>query len=335
MTLLARVPARARAAGRSARRALIAPVAAFSITLAPPAFAQDAQAMLERAAAAARDLSYTGTIVYQRGPEVETARIVHVSDGGEELEKLVSLDGPAREVIRNKGEVRCYYPDAKLVRVEPRTFRNAFPSLSAKQLESLAKYYTVKKAGTVRVAGLEAQAWTFAPRDALRYGHEFWTDTATGMLLKARTLNEGGEIVEQFAFSDVAIGVKLDRDAAKPTWPSAPSDWVIRQTKIGSGFIEETGWTVMKLPPGFVRIMEGRRRLRGKDNGLAQIVLSDGLVAVSVFVEGRGGVQRHIGRARQGGINQYSVKQDDYVITALGEAPPETVRMIATSVTRR
>jgi len=328
MTMLGRVPARA-------RRALIAPVAAAAFAFAPHAFAQDAQAMLDRAAAAARSLSYTGTIVYQRGGDVETARIVHVFDAGEELEKVVNLDGPAREVIRNKGEVRCYYPDAKLVRVEPRTFRNAFPSLSPKQLESLARYYTVRKGGTGRVAGLEADAWKFVPRDGLRYGHEFWTDPASGMLLKARTINESGEIVEQFAFSDLAIGVKPDRDAARPTWGLMPSGWQEKQTKIGSGVIDETGWSVTRMPPGFTRIMEARRRVREGDGALAQIVLSDGLVAVSVFIEPRGGMQRNTGRARQGGINTYSVRQDDYMITALGEAPPEAVRLIATSVTRR
>ena len=328
MTMLGRVPARA-------RRAFIAPVAAAAFAFAPHALAQDAQAMLDRAAAAARSLSYTGTIVYQRGGDVETARIVHVFDAGEELEKVVNLDGPAREVIRNKGEVRCYYPDAKLVRVEPRTFRNAFPSLSPKQLESLARYYTVRKGGTGRVAGLEADAWKFVPRDGLRYGHEFWTDPASGMLLKARTINESGEIVEQFAFSDLAIGVKPDRDAARPTWGLMPSGWQEKQTKIGSGVIDETGWSVTRMPPGFTRIMEARRRVREGDGALAQIVLSDGLVAVSVFIEPRGGMQRNTGRARQGGINTYSVRQDDYMITALGEAPPEAVRLIATSVTRR
>ncbi|HEY8242297.1 MAG: MucB/RseB C-terminal domain-containing protein [Vicinamibacteria bacterium] len=328
MTKPVRVPARA-------RRALIAPVAAVVFAFAPHAIAQDAQAMLDRAAGAARTLSYTGTIVYQRGADVETARIVHVFDAGEEFEKLVNLDGPAREVIRNKGEVRCYYPDARLVRVEPRTFRNAFPSLSPKQLESLAKYYTVKKGGSGRVAGLEAQSWQFVPRDGLRYGHEFWTDPTSGMLLKARTINETGEIIEQFAFSDLTLGVKPDRDAARATWGLLPQGWQEKQTKIGTGVIEETGWNVTRMPPGFTRIMEGRRRAKDKDGGLAQIVLSDGLVAVSVFVEARGGMQRSTGRARQGGINTFSVRQDDYMITALGEAPAEAVRLIATSVTRR
>ena len=335
MIALAPLPAAMRAAGRAARRALLAPAAVLALALAPHAHAQDAKAMLERAANAARTLSYVGTIVYQRGADVETTRIVHVNDAGEELEKLVNLEGPAREVIRNKGEVRCYYPDAKLVRIEPRTFRNAFPSLSPMQLGSLAQYYAVKKGGTGRVAGIEAQSWSFVPNDGMRYGHEFWTDPATGMLLKARTFNEAGELVEQFAFLDIALGAKLDRDAARPTWPAAPPDWQVKHTKIGVGVVEDTGWTVTRLPAGFVRIMEGRRGLRDRPGALSQIVFSDGLVAVSVFIEARGGVQRYVGRARQGGINQYSVKQDDYVITALGEAPAEAVRMIATSVTRR
>ena len=117
---------------------------------AAPVLAQDAAGLLGRAAEAARTLDYVGTIVFQSGAAVETARIIHVNDNGEEFEKLVALDGPAREVIRQKGEVRCYYPDAKLVRIEPRTFRNAFPSLSPQQQEALARYYVLRKGAAGR-----------------------------------------------------------------------------------------------------------------------------------------------------------------------------------------
>ena len=99
-------------------------------TLASPARAEDAAQWVARVAQAARQLSYVGTIVYQQGARVETSRLTHLADNGREYEKLVNLDGPAREVVRALGEVRVYYPDAKIVRVEPRTFRNAFPSLS-------------------------------------------------------------------------------------------------------------------------------------------------------------------------------------------------------------
>lgn len=325
----------AAAFGRIARGAAAIAAVGAALTVAPSALAQDAKGVLTRAAEAARTLSYAGTIVYQRGFTIESSRIVHVNDGGEEHERLVNLDGPAREVIRAKGEVRCYYPDAKVVRIEPRTFRNAFPAISPQQLASLTQHYDARPGEGGRVAGIDAQSWRFAPKDGLRYGHEFWIDPTTGMLLKARTLNERGESVEQFAFSDLAVGTRVDRDAARPTYSELPAGWREKETKLGAKEIADTGWVVTRVPAGFVKIMEGHRSLRNREDAFSQIVFSDGLVAISVFIERRGGQQRGFGRARMGGINQYSVKRDEYVITALGEVPAEAVQMMANSVTRR
>ena len=168
-------------------RAACTTLAAFAmLVITPVAAAQDAIAFLSRAANAARTLNYTGTLVFQHAGRVETSRLVHLNEAGSEFEKLVNLEGPAREVIRSNGEVRCYYPDAKLVRIEPRTFRNAFPSLSAQQQKALTEYYEVRKAESDRVAGLDVQAWIFEPRAGLRYGHKLWFEVATGLLLKAR-----------------------------------------------------------------------------------------------------------------------------------------------------
>ena len=316
---------------------LVAALALAQPALAQPAAASDdAAAWLNRAAQAARSLNYTGTIVFQHGGRVETSRLVHLNDNGAEHEKLVNLDGPAREVIRSHGEVRCYYPDAKIVRVEPRTFRNVFPSLSPQQQQALAQFYEFRKAETGRVAGLEAQAYVFEPRDGMRYGHKFWADRETGLLLKARLINEKQEVVEQFAFTDIAIGVKIDRDAVKPTWPGTPPDWQLRQGSAGDPVPHDTGWLVAKLPPGFVKIMEGFRTLRGKKEPVAHLVFSDGLVAVSVFVEPIVAVPgQAAGAMRQGGLNVYTLKLDDHFVTALGEAPSVTVRQIAQSVSRR
>jgi sigma-E factor negative regulatory protein RseB len=303
---------------------------------APAVRAQDAAAWLERAASAARSLNYVGTIVFQYGGRVETSRLVHFNDGRNELEKLVNLDGPAREVIRSHGEVRCYYPDAKIVRIEPRVFRNVFPSLSPQQLQTLTQFYDFRKAEAGRVAGLDAQAFVFEPRDGLRYGHKFWADKETGLLLKARLVNEKHEVVEQFAFTDIAVNVKLDRDQVQPSWGLTPPDWQVRQGSAGDAAPQETGWVVMKLPPGFAKISEGFRTLRGKRETVAHLVYSDGLVAVSVFVEPLSAVPGHAsGLLRQGGLNVYSLKLDDHLVTVLGEAPAITVRQIAHSVARR
>ncbi len=321
-----------------ARRLRWLAAVALAAWLAPltAARAQEASAWLDKAARAARELNYVGTIVYQHGARVETSRLTHLYENGAEFEKLVNLDGPAREVIRSQGEVRCYYPDAKIVRVEPRTIRNVFPSLSPQQQQALAQYYEFRVAEPARIAGQEAQAIVFEPRDGLRYGHKFWAHRDTGLLLKARLINEKGEVVEQFAFTDIAIGVRVDREQVKPSWAGTPPDWVLKEGSAGDAVAQDTGWVVTRLPPGFVKVAEGVRTLRGKRDPVAHLVFSDGLVAVSVFVESSAGSAGQApGTVRQGGMNAFSTKLDEHFVTVLGEAPAATVRQIALSVARR
>ena len=312
----------------------VALVALALLAAVPAARAQDAAAWLARAAAAARQQNYIGTIVYQHGGHVETSRLVHLFEQGDEFEKLVNLEGPAREVIRGNGEVRCYYPDAKVIRIEPRTFRNAFPSLSPQQQAALADYYHFRMVERGRVAGIETQAWVFEPKDGLRYGHKFWADAASGLLVKARIFDERNETVEQFAFTEIAIGVKIDREMVKPTWAVAPPDWQVRQSGPGKTESKDTGWTVDRVPPGFLKIVDGFRHLHGTRQ-VAHLVYSDGLVAVSVFIEPVGRASHPIGLSRQGGINVFIRQHDDNLVTVLGEVPAATVRQIAYSVARR
>jgi sigma-E factor negative regulatory protein RseB len=92
---------------------------------------------------------------------------------------------------------------------------------------------------------------------------------------------------------------------------------------------------VGKLPPGFFKIAEGRRTLRGRREPVTHLVYSDGLVAVSVFIEALGGTPRSLGHSQQGGINVYVRPVDDKIVTVLGEVPSVTVRQIANSVIHR
>jgi sigma-E factor negative regulatory protein RseB len=317
------------------RRAVLLPVAAtvaVALGVASPVFADDAALWLAHVSNAARTLNYVGTIVYQHGAHVESSRLAHIADNGQEFDRLTSLDGPAREVIRSQDEVRCYYPDAKVVRVEPRTFRNVFPALTPEQQEVLTKFYDFRKAETARIAGYDAQAYVFEPKDGLRYGHKFWADVGTGLLLKARLLTDKGDVVDQFAFLEITIGSQVDRALVKPTWPVTPADWVVHEGSAGESTQRSTGFVVTKLPPGFVKIMEGYRTVHGKHDPVAHLVFSDGLVAVSVFIEPATTAPVHAGFGQQGGVNVYTVRLDDNFVTALGEVPSTTVQQIASSV---
>lgn len=330
-----RSSARASPAARSAKAAGCVALALVALSGAGSAAAEDAVEWLQRVAMAARQQTYAGTLVYSHAGRVETSRLLHMVDERGEHEKLINLDGPAREVIRNNEQVRCYYPDAKIIRVEPRTYRNPFPSLLPQQLNTLAVYYFFRKAEIARIAGVETQAVLFEPKDGMRYGHKMWADLHSGLLLKAQLLNEHNVPIEQFAFNDIQIGVKIEREQVRPTYTPPPADWQMRESLPGDVVQKETGWTVKELPPGFAKVIEGYRTLRGKVGPVAHIVYSDGLVAVSVFVEPMPQAPQPIGPSQQGGINVYSRQMDDHLVTVLGETPGSTVRQIAYSVVHR
>lgn len=299
------------------------------------AAADEAAAWLQRAAESARKLNYNGMIMYQRGNHIEISRLSHYADRTGEYEKVVNLDGPATEVVRTNDEVACFFPDAKTVQIQPRATHSFYPSLLPAQVATLQQNYTFKKAESVRIAGLEAQAYVFEPKDDFRYAQKFWADVASGLLLKARMMNERNELLEQFMFSDIQIGAKLDRNAVKPSYTSSTPGWQVSSVDAGIRAVHNTGWQVKNLPPGFMKISEGYRNLPGRQEPVAHMIFSDGLVSVSVFIEHLTGTPQRLGLQQQGAINMFFRQWEDYLITALGQAPSPAVRRIAFSVNRR
>jgi sigma-E factor negative regulatory protein RseB len=298
------------------------------------AYANEAADWLIRAASAAQRLNYVGTILYQHGNRIETSRIIHYVDASGEYEKLVNLEGPPREVIRNNEQVTCYLPDSKLVRIESRSSRSVFPSLLPNQIATLAQNYVMRRGDPARIAGLEANTYVMEPRDGMRYGHVFWTDAATGLLLKTRMFDENNRMVEMSTFLEVQINVKLDKSMVQPSYPVQPSDWLVQRTPAES-VQKPTGWWVMRLPSGFNKIVEGYRTLPNRSEPVAHIVYTDGLVSVSVFIESMPGTPQPLGWSQQGAINIYKRQLDDYLVTVLGETPGVTVRQIANSVAHK
>src|SRR5436190_831909 len=114
----------------------------------------EAGAWLTKMAAASRTLNYSGTIVYQHRNHVETSRVAHfVNSAGGEFEKLETLDGPPREVVRSNDQVICYLPARKTVLIEERN-RSArhFPALVPESLTGIRESYDIRKDEVDRVA---------------------------------------------------------------------------------------------------------------------------------------------------------------------------------------
>ena len=297
------------------------------------AHATDAIDWLHRAASAAQRLNYTGTILYQHGLRIETSRIIHYVDPTGEYEKLVNLDGPPREVIRNNEQITCYLPDSKLVCIESRASRTSFPSLLPNQIATLAQNYIMRQTEAGRVAGRDVQTFIMEPRDGMRYGHVFWTDASTGLLLKTRMFDESNRIVEMSTFLEVQINPRLDRSMVQPSLTMQP-DWLVQRAPTVDAQ-KVTGWWVARLPSGFSKIVEGYRMLPDRAQPVAHMAYTDGLVAVSVFIEDMPGTPQVLGSSQQGAINVYKRQLDEFLVTVLGETPAVTVRQIANSVMHR
>jgi sigma-E factor negative regulatory protein RseB len=283
---------------------------------------------LKTAAFAGHQTNYSGVFVYQYGNHVETSRISHVVETDSEYEKLESLDGPKREIIRHHGQVWCYQ-NHKMVQVDSQQ-AGRFPFLLPDQLAALNENYQAKELGTDRVAGYNAQVVLYQPRDSLRYAHKIWVHTESGLLLKSAVLNEKNQVVEQYAFTELKIGGDIDR-----SWvvSSAALPGFGRNKPVQSKPVVNSGWVVDALPGGFKKTMEIMRPMRGKHAPVSQLVFSDGLSAISVFIEPADADEDdNEGITSRGAVNLYHKVVDKHLYNVVGEVPPRAVMQVLDSI---
>jgi sigma-E factor negative regulatory protein RseB len=296
----------------------------------------DALAWLQRIHAATQKLSYTGTFIYRNGDQAETLRIVHSVGSHGTRERLETLDGQPREVVRSGDEVKCYLPGSKTIKIDKQTDHKVFPALLPENLQDIGEHYDVRAGAIERVAGHECQAIVLQPRDKLRYGRKLWADIKTGMLLKSQTFNDKNEPLEQFAFTEIRIGGKIDQKQLKSRFLAESRAWHVEETGAAAASLAASGWSIDPELPGFRKITE-MKRTQGGSSEVGHVIYSDGLIALSVFIEPLANKTSMppAGLSHQGAINIYSRKVADYLVTVVGEVPAESVKKLAESVKYR
>ena len=311
------------------RAGAAAALLAFSAGLAH-AQSPDALGWLRKIHDATQKLSYSGTFVYQHGGRSETSRITR--DARADIERLEVLDGVPREIVRTRDTVKCYLPDSRLIKVDRRVDREggdrSFPALLPERIGALASHYDIELGGMRRVAGFDCQLVVLKPRDNLRYGYRLYADAKTGMLLKAVTVDAKGESVEQFMFTQLAIG-GVTREQVKPR--HAGREWRVEDTQAAPAKLP--GWGLSAELPGFRKVIELKRRM-GESRPVSQVVYSDGIAAVSVFIEPMGARADPVqaGTASLGAIHIYTREVANHRVTVVGEAPAASVQRIGNAV---
>ena len=247
----------------SCRRLLVAAVgtglllttvpASASVELGPRGGPAEAVALLERAAAAGRRLSYSGTqyVASWRGGVTDTS--------------LVELrHDPVRGSIVVPAGGR--HPEVA----------GATAILDLRMLDRLAASYDLVVSGSGQYTGRAASV-VEARRAGGEVAGRFWVDRASGMLLRREVFDERGRRVRSAAFVDLAV--QGSRSADPVVVPSRLSG---RERPTGAllGRLRADGWHVPQgLPHGFTLIEATR------DGAVLHLAYTDGLSVLSLFAQ--------------------------------------------------
>ena len=291
---------------------------------------------IEKMSDSMRNLSYEGNFVYMHGNQLESMSILHIKDESGESERLLSLNGEAREVIRDNKNLTCIWPDSRKVVVDNSSQNNFSPLFVPSDIAKISKYYDISLADGERVAGQDSIIVNINPRDQFRYGLKLWINSSNGLMLKSNLINEQHQVVEQVMFTNLEVLSKNDQ-LHRITMPELDDSFSLVRYHSGdaSGNLEaDLTWRFSRLPDGFWRKSALKRKVAGTDSFIQQMVYTDGLASLSVFIE-KQTAQIAQGETSMGAVNAFIRIFENYSITAIGEVPAITVRLVAESVSNQ
>ena len=292
--------------------------------LSMPALAADAESWMGRLAEAEQKQSYAGTFVYERNGSFSSHAVWQQVDGSGVRERLLQLDGAPAEVLLVDGQMQCATDDlAAQVREAPAWHGQR---LDAK---TLSEWYEFREIGGSRVAGRSAIAVAVVPRDQHRYGFELHLDRQTALPLKSLMLNEKGQLLERFQFTQLSTD-SIDAQLLKPSAECKPVSVTTRKANPSS--VWRSDW----LPAGFKLLDANERPSPASSETVSWLSYGDGLAKFSVFLEPLRGALVEDARSQMGPTvavsKRISTSDGDVMVTVVGEIPLGTAERVALSM---
>ena len=295
---------------------------------------EDVEKWLAKMHHASHMINYDGTFVYGQNNEMTSMQIIHSVDENGEFERLISLDGSGREVIRSGDTVTCILPDKKSVVVDKSRPDSEFPPTFPLKIEQLSRFYSFHFGKDSMVAGRAAKKMMIKPKDKYRYAHTLWVDAKTGLLLKDHLIGDNGEIVEQFMFTQINYPKVIEKDRLISNSKNKKFTWYkAKNLKSKQDVKKSMNWKVMNVPAGFVPGVKRHHKMTMSAMPVEHFMYSDGLSSVSIFVEKHMKNSKNlVGGSTMGAVNAYGRTVGEYHVTVVGEVPHVTVKMIGDSV---
>ena len=282
---------------------------------------------------AMRNLNYRGNFVYMHETQLESMSISHTRDEFGEKERLLSLNGEAREVIRDDKNLTCIWPDSRKVVVDFSRKNTYSPLFIPDDIEQISKLYDIELIDKDRIGGQQTVVVEIKPKDHYRYGLKFWINTENALMMKSNLIDDSDKVVEQVMFTNLELlpeGEQLNINSI----PAIDDTYTLVRYHSGDNtgaLIKETAWRMTSMPAGFRRESILKRRNSASGEFFHQMVYTDGLATLSIFIERQAPQLRH-GKTSMGAVNAYIRLMDNYSVTAIGEVPAVTVQSMAESI---
>ncbi|MGH8456071.1 MAG: MucB/RseB C-terminal domain-containing protein, partial [Stenotrophobium sp.] len=271
---------------------------AFALAVAPAVFADEPADWLVKMSDAAHAATYQGIVVYRGDHMLDTFRVTHRAINGAETERVQSLNGEMRDILKIGNKLICLLPRDRRVAVNPPTPKALFPSLTVERLKQIAQIYSLDSIGNERVAGRICRGIAITPRDEYRYGYEIWADGQNAVPLKVNLVGRDGSTLEQMMFTEVDFPAGIpdsafqlppeDSHYKRITRDLPPANAVPSVAAVAPAPDNNSvEWTLAHLPPGFQVVMRSVHELPDNGGTVEHLLVSDGLSAVSVFTAQR------------------------------------------------
>lgn len=295
---------------------------------------QQAMSWVQKMSQAMQQQSYQGRFVYAHNNQLESMSVLHINDQQGRRERLLSLNGEAREILRDDENLTCVWPSSRKVVVDKSNPLNISPLWIPEDVARLGKFYEFSLVGEDRIAGYPAVVVSIQPRDAYRYGMKIWIDSQSNLLLQSVLMDDKGTSGERIMFTDLNLLDDIDKIAAFSVDPQIEEGYaVIRSNGDESEDLLQADhkWQIESLPAGFWMDKAFLKRMEGSDKLTQHMIVTDGMASVSVFIE-ETSADSLSGASLMGAVNAFGARYNQFAITAIGEVPAITVQQIAESI---
>ncbi len=291
----------------------------------------NAEQWLEKMSRSMKTLNYQGTVAFFKNGRLDTMKYSHSKNQGLEQERLLSLNSPMREVIRDAGTVSCVFDESKKNIVNHQPVSQSFIIDLPIDFSALNTVYQYTFGAEESVAMRFSRIVNIKPTDQYRYTRKIWIDNEHFLPLKVEVYNLAGEILEQLVYTELQLVDKLD---TLKVGQHLDKSSIKQIHSIETLPVEEMGFVLKDLPAGFEVVFFTRMEIDNSDQTVDHLLLSDGFSSVSVYREALSeGVQ--MGVQDFGSVNSFTRAINNDQITAMGDVPVKTVQVIAQGFTQQ